>query len=300
MTPRQPLLPAPYALSLRPGAAISGTIPGAPTLNVVSDGIGLQVETTSSTDPRDPALVGISHGPAPGVEGHSVNGFGVLGLSGDGPGMFAASVSGSGGVFSSTYGYGVVVDGAGLAGLRIFDRVGADYINAGSDSDSDFRVSNTGAVYADGGYNCRLGPGSEPGTCIIQDSPADFAEMLPSEQGLEPGDVLIVGPDGRLKRSTRAFEPTVVGVYSTQPGYLGSGEHFGQAGYAPLAVVGIVPVKASAEGGPIAPGDLLAASATPGHAMKAGPNPPVGVVIGKALAGLDAGSGVIQMLVTLQ
>ncbi len=68
----------------------------------------------------------------------------------------------------------------------------------------------------------------------------------------------------------------------------------------PLAVVGIVPVKVSAENGPIRPGDLLVASSTPGHAMKAGPNPRRGTVIGKALEGLEEGTGVIQMLVMLR
>ena len=59
-------------------------------------------------------------------------------------------------------------------------------------------------------------------------------------------------------------------------------------------------MKASTENGPIAPGDLLVASATPGHAMKASPNPPIGTVIGKALEGLDEGTGVIRILVMLQ
>jgi hypothetical protein len=376
MTPRQPLLPVPYALSLRPGAGISGTVGGAPTLNIVSDGIGVQAET-SSTDSKDAAVLAQNHGSghgvagystdeaavygqsvdglggyftstndsgvhaftlsgdpnAPaihggnlgngkgvegvsdmgigvygqsvdraGVEGQSVDGFGVLGDSVNGPGVFGQGITGTAGVFTSTYGYGVVVEGAGLDGLRIFDRVGGDYISAGSDADLDFRVDNAGTVYADGGYNCGLGPGAEPGTCVIQNSPADFAEMLPSDDGLEPGDVLVVDPDSRLTRSTQPYQPSVVGVYSTQPGYLGGGEHRGQNGYAPLAVVGIVPVKASAENGPIAPGDLLVASATPGHAMKAGPNPPVGTVIGKALEGLDVtqGTDFIMMLAMLQ
>ena len=300
MTPRQPLLPVPYALSLRPGAAISGSISGVPALNILSGGIGLHVETTNSADPRDPALVGINHGAGPGVEGQSVNAFGVLGSSLNGPGVFGQSDIGTAGVFTSTYGYGVVIEGAGLDGLRIFDRVGLNYISAGADGGLDFRVTNTGTVYANGGYHCSLGPGAEPGTCVIQNSPADFAEMLPSGEGLEPGDVLVVGPDGRLARSTQAYQSAVVGVYSTQPGYLGGGEHRGQDGYAPRAVAGIVPVRASTEHGPIAPGDLLVSSATPGHAMKADPNPPLGTVIGKALQGLDAGTGVIQMLVTLQ
>ena len=52
----------------------------------------------------------------------------------------------------------------------------------------------------------------------------------------------------------------------------------------------------------IRPGDLLVASSTPGHAMRAEPNPPQGTVIGKALEKLDAsrGTGFIKMLVTLQ
>ncbi len=300
MAPRQPLLPVPYALSLRPGAGISGTLPGVPTLNIVSEGIGLHAETTSSADPRDPAIVGINLVAGPGVEGQSVYGFGILGSSVNGPGIFGQSITGTAGVFTSTLGYGIVVDSAGLDGLRIFDRVGPNYISAGSDGALDFRVTNTGTVYANGGYHCDVGTGSEPGTCIIQGSPADFAEMLPARRGLEAGDVLVIGLDGRLARSSQVYQSTVVGVYSAQPGYLGGGEHQGSEDYAPLAMVGIVPVKASAENGPIAPGDLLAASATPGHAMKAGSNPPVGAVIGKALEGLDAGSGIILMLVTLQ
>jgi cell shape-determining protein MreC len=75
----------------------------------------------------------------------------------------------------------------------------------------------------------------------------------------------------------------------------------------PLAVLGIVPVKASAENGAIRPGDALTTSGTPGHAMKAKVVTvdgisfyPSGVLIGKALEGLDSGTGVIKMLVTLQ
>ena len=67
-----------------------------------------------------------------------------------------------------------------------------------------------------------------------------------------------------------------------------------------LGSVGVVPVKVSAENGPIRPGDLLVSSATPGYAMRAGPNPPQGTVLGKAMGKWDAGLGVITMLATLQ
>jgi len=149
-----------------------------------------------------------------------------------------------------------------------------------------FRFQNDGWAYADGGWTTPA---------------ADFAELLPAAPGLEPGDVLVVGADGKLARSTQAYQPTVVGVYSTRPGFVGGQPVEGELeGHIPLAVVGVVPVKASAENGPIRPGDLLVASATPGHAMRAGPNPPQGTVIGKALEGLEEGTGVIQMLVVLQ
>ncbi len=147
-----------------------------------------------------------------------------------------------------------------------------------------FKVDYNGNVYADGTY-------SSPA--------ADFAELLPAATGLQPGDVLAIGPDGKLVRSSSRYQRSVVGVYSTRPGYLG-GSTGDAAGKIPLAVVGVVPVKVSAENGPIHPGDLLVASSTPGHAMRAGANPPQGSVIGKALAGLASGEGVIQMLATLQ
>jgi len=65
--------------------------------------------------------------------------------------------------------------------------------------------------------------------------------------------------------------------------------------------VGIVPCKVSAENGPIQPGDLLVTSTTPGHAMKGTDrNLMLGAVVGKALEPMQKGTGIIQVLVTLQ
>jgi hypothetical protein len=90
-------------------------------------------------------------------------------------------------------------------------------------------------------------------------------------------------------------------VYSTRPGFVGGSPVEGSnVGAIPLAIVGVVPVKVTAENGAIQPGDLLVASSVPGRAMKAGPNPPQGSVIGKALEPLQAGIGLIKMLATLQ
>ena len=93
----------------------------------------------------------------------------------------------------------------------------------------------------------------------------------------------------------------MVGVYSTKPGFLGgSATEGGPDDLVPLAVVGVVPVKASAENGPIRPGDMLVASSTPGHAMRAGVRPQVGRVVGKALSGLAQGVGQVKLLVMMQ
>ncbi len=108
--------------------------------------------------------------------------------------------------------------------------------------------------------------------------------MLSGADESEPRNVLAVGFDGQLLRSSSPRDASVVGVYSTEPGFVGgSAEEMENPRDVPLAVVGVVPVKASAENGAIAPGDLLTSSSTPGDAMRADANPPVGTVIGKAL-----------------
>jgi hypothetical protein len=165
---------------------------------------------------------------------------------------------------------------------------GGDFIKAVGNLPSrvQFRVATDGAVFSDIGFFTPA---------------ADFAELLPAAPGLEPGDVLAIGPDGVLVRASEAYQSTVVGVYSTRPGFVGGMPMDGEAlGKVPLAVVGVVPVKTTSEGGAIRPGDLLAASNTPGHAMKAKPDAPQGTVIGKALEWMDSDIGVILVLVTLQ
>ena len=65
-----------------------------------------------------------------------------------------------------------------------------------------------------------------------------------------------------------------------------------------LALMGVVPVNASAENGPIRPGDLLTTASTPGYVMRCGdPKRCEGAIIGKALEVLEGGSGIIKMLI---
>jgi hypothetical protein len=165
-------------------------------------------------------------------------------------------------------------------------------------------------VFADQGYNCGVNISDglddafselEIEPCLKDLSPAaDFAEVLPAADGLEAGDVLIIGADGKLAKSTAPYQTQVAGVYSARPSYIGNASMLGQDGYVPLAVVGITPIKATAENGPIQPGDMLTTSSTPGFAMKAGANPPSGTVIGKALSPLEGEVGIVRALVMLQ
>jgi hypothetical protein len=152
-----------------------------------------------------------------------------------------------------------------------------------------FRVDNSGNVYA-----------------RSYSSPAaDFAEMLPGLPGLEPGDVLAIGPDGLVTRAGADNALAVIGVYSSDPAFLG-GQSPAAGGDVPVAIMGVVPVKITAANGPIRANDLLTVSATrPGYAARAVPLFTLangeavyagGTIVGRALQGLAAGEGVIRVL----
>ena len=127
----------------------------------------------------------------------------------------------------------------------------------------------------------------------------DYADRLPARAGLEPGDVVANGADGVLERASHAGAGDVAGVYSTQPGVIGRREGERRETI-PVALAGLVPVKACAENGPIRAGDLLVASSTAGHAMRASAEPRPGTVIGKAMQPLGQACGRIEMLVMLR
>lgn len=239
------------------------------------------------------------------ILGESTDGAGVVGESttsnaviaaggGSGPEKAALraisthSASGMAAYFTNDSTYGNThLHNSGSGEVLVLQGDGGRFLRAVDQSwDAKFRLEGNGQAYADGAWNA---------------GGADFAERLPAVAGLSPGDVLAIGPDGRLVRSARAYAPAVAGVYSTDPGFVGGlGADGAPGGTVPLAVVGIVPVKASAENGPIRPGDLLVSAATAGHAMRAGADPPQGTVLGKALGSLSEGTGLVRMLATLQ
>lgn len=138
---------------------------------------------------------------------------------------------------------------------------------------------------------------------------ADYAEAVDvtgNRTAYEPGDVLVIDPDspGKFLKSTQPYSTFVSGIYSTKPGFVGRLQPPDPATSTeevPMAMVGRVPTKVSAENGPIHVGDLLVSSSTMGYAMKGTDRTQMlGAVLGKALGSLESGVGVIQVLVTLQ
>ena len=224
------------------------------------------------------------------TSGHPIGAFGYVTSPDGGIGILGRAWS--------TTGNGVGVRGEvftpdGVAGS--FDNTAGGNILVGMVSGvNTFRVDGTGQVFADGGY---------------QTGGADFAESIDvsgDRAVYEHGDLLVIDPTGkrRLSLAHEAYSTLVAGVYSTKPGMLASEHHMDDPRFAsevPLAVIGIVPCKVTAEGGRINVGDLLVSSSSPGRAMKGTDRGRMlGAVVGKALEPLSEGAGVIQVLITLQ
>jgi len=135
---------------------------------------------------------------------------------------------------------------------------------------------------------------------------AESIDVLGDRTTYEPGDVIVIDDSetGKFHKSDKAYSKLVAGVFSTKPGLVGrrtTADRPDKESEVPMAMMGIVPTKVSAENGPIERGDLLVSSSRSGYAMKGTDRDRlIGAVIGKALAPLKSGSGVIEVLVSLQ
>lgn len=135
---------------------------------------------------------------------------------------------------------------------------------------------------------------------------ADCAEDFDicETEEIEPGTVMVVGEEGVLYPSQRAYDKRVAGVISGagsyKPGIVLDKQQSSNT-RKPIALLGKVFCKVDAGHGVIEIGDLLTTSPTPGHAMKAGdPLKAFGAVIGKALRPFTEGEGLIPILIALQ
>jgi len=137
---------------------------------------------------------------------------------------------------------------------------------------------------------------------------SDLAELFSQADNalVEPGTVMVIDPEhaGKLKVSTIAYDRKVAGIISGA-GNINPGLTLQQEGVLDgnlqVAIAGRVYVKAEALSGVIEPGDLLTTSDMTGYAMKAtNDDLSHGAIIGKAMTGLDEGTGLVLVLVNLQ
>jgi hypothetical protein len=121
----------------------------------------------------------------------------------------------------------------------------------------------------------------------------------------EPGTVMVINGEGELEPGSMAYDKRAAGVVSGagdfRPGIVLGAVPHAEHSRVPVALVGKVYCKVDATDAPIAVGDMLTTSPTPGHAMKAcDPARAFGAVIGKALRPLATGTGLIPILIALQ
>jgi len=148
--------------------------------------------------------------------------------------------------------------------------------------------------------------GSITGATVINAVYQDVAEWVPATGAPTPGTVVILNTErnNEVMASTHAYDTSVAGVVSSQPGII-----LGVASpeKVQVATTGRVRVHVDAGTAGIRVGDLLVTSDRAGLAMKSEPmdfngrkfHQP-GTIIGKALEPLSAGTGSILVLLSLQ
>jgi hypothetical protein len=270
-------------------AGVAGLVSGSGAVGVYAEntntgnnfnwGVLAFASSMSATAMQGEALA--TSGPAWGVNGlsHSSSGVGVRGDA----------------FVNSSNAIAVQGDVGGSSGTIFLGSVSEDPV---------FRVNGAGKGFFDGG---------------TQTGGADFAEsldVLGDATDYQAGDLLVIDETGdrRVSLARAPYSTLVAGIYSTKPGVLATPYDMDDPRLAekiPLAIVGIVPCKVSAENGPIRRGDLLVTSSIAGHAMKGTDRKRMlGAIVGKALEPFDPrdaqgkpiknATGVIQVLVTLQ
>jgi hypothetical protein len=303
----------------------SGNASGVYALTYAPQGMGIYAEGTSTTEANFGVVGRSRSGKGTGVLGESLGAsgtnYGVVGrASGDNysAGVLAEATatstvwntygvlarnSGKNGIgvyalashlTGNTYGlYGRVDSPAGVAGMFMTSATSGNVLIASNATKRLFRLDASGNLFVAGTLN---------------QGGADYAESIAvsgDRRDYEPGDVLVIDEDAdrQVAISNRPYATNVAGVFSTRPGTLGSLHEMGAnpTNEIPVAMVGIVPCKVSTENGPIRRGDLLVTSSKPGYAMRGTDRSLLsGAIIGKAMQSLTEGSGIIEVMVSLQ
>ena len=284
----------------------------APTLQVSTNGVGnAGAFFLNNTSSDSAALTAVTLGTGPGVFGQSTANGVAFGLYGSAMGECIIDQTGvrrfcPAGVFGEARrGPGVYGHNRDLGpGVQAYSENGKLFLGLGPSDvnafpDTEFWVDNEGATYSRGGLRT-------PGT-YHSSLPAHASRIATGDTGLAAGDLISVTPGGSFVQSRGLNDSSVVGVAVSSAALLTNvvlnddGEPTNLTSKVSLAVSGIVTINVEAAAGPIVPGDLLAASITPGVATKAPADPGAGTVIAKAITGFSgAGVGTVQAVIMLR
>ena len=271
----------------------SGTKGGRGTVGVSDSSIGVCGNSTTGIgvwgethSPTQSGVSGFCDGGGDGVYGNATNGGrGVVGVSDNHTGIEGDSTNGAG-----VWGQSLTSEGvhgvshsstaAGVAGYNLNGGLAGMF-------QGNVQIDGTLAVTID-----------------ITLTGADCAEDFDLSDGVldEPGSVMVIDSTGSLTPCAQVYDRRVAGVVSgagsLRPALTLDRKQSSSVARSAIALVGKVYCKAI---GPIAIGDLLTTSATPGHAMKVDDfSKSGGAVLGKAIGGLRSGTGLVPMLVSLQ
>ena len=274
-----------------------GTLSPVTPLHVISQkGQGIQSEATGSVfaPGYSAAVIALGYtgsgvnGPAMGTYSSSVDWRGVWGLSTNDLGVVGDNLA-----HSNSGWLGGVTEGV--------------YGQATTTSSYGGRFANT----ASGGIALRVDGLGQVKTLQIlggSDLAEPFNVAAADAIRPEPGAVVVIDAQhpGELRVSDRAYDARVAGVISgagdLAPGLVMQAEgHAHASGDHPVALSGRVWCRVDASFGAVHPGDLLTTSPAAGYAMKAADETRrAGAVIGKAMTSLEAGRGLVLVLVSLQ
>lgn len=196
----------------------------------------------------------------------------------------------------------VVRDASGHEIVRLGDFANLKLGSGGHDGDILLYPSSAASNAATSDATIHLD--ANAGDIILRNADAAEDFDVDPDHPVEPGTVMSLGPDGRLRPSQVAHDKSVVGVVSNagdyRPGIVLDRQPHTDARQ-PIALMGKAYVRVTDEGGPITAGDLLTTSSEPGVAMRAAdPILAFGAVIGKAIAPHGRGRGLIPMVTSLQ
>ena len=296
------------------GSAVTGTNPQSVYVSgryaYVTNWLGYTLQIFDVSNPADPVMVGT---PVPtGVDPQSLTVQGryayVTNESSD-----TLEVFDLGGAYVQQLQAG----GAEVSTLAVDDNAavaGDESISGGLTVGSSAQISGNLGVSGDLCVNATACTAGEAlgvegtiiasGTITGSGSP-DYAEdITASDPTISAGDLVSMDPEnaGQVIKSAGSYDPNLIGAISTSPGYLTNAPAGAIDGtpattdQVPLGLVGRIPVKVDTENGPIAIGDYITSSSTPGVGMVA---TAAGQVVGRAMTSYN-GTGVGTVTVYLE